>query len=358
MRGSQCSSHGRRWVSRPPARLDGMRPSGLGDREPASQVEHRFRIVRPASAASPLEEFARIGRPQLAEGGLRVAIKPNLTWKSPRPGVTTTFAAIKRVTSDLVSAGNRVAIVESNGGYGSYSADDAFDGHGLRKLAAETGAELWNLSTAETKELKVGGVSLGMARPLLEEVDWIVNMPVPKVHVMTRYSGAFKNQWGLIPSDMRLQKHHRIQEILLDMFSLLPPQVVAMDGTHFLDRTGPLMGDAVMKDVMIFADHPLVADIVALGMMGWTLDDVPYLRGIARRLEIDPRGLGTLPDAEGLRFTLHRKHWDRVALMGFKSRTLTYLGYESILATPLHALKRGTERAGARLRSGKTSSAD
>jgi uncharacterized protein (DUF362 family) len=143
-------------VSRPPTRLDRDETVWFEDRDAASDVEHTFRIVRPASMASPLEEFARIGRPQLAEGGLRVAIKPNLTWKSPRPGVTTTVAAIRRVVSDLISAGNRVAIVESNGGYGTFSADDAFDGHGLRELAAETGVRLLNLSTAETKELKIG----------------------------------------------------------------------------------------------------------------------------------------------------------------------------------------------------------
>jgi uncharacterized protein (DUF362 family) len=189
-----------------------------------------------------------------------------------------------------------------------------------------------------------------MARPLLEDVDCIVNMPVPKVHVMTRYTGALKNQWGLIPSDMRLQRHCRFEESLLDMLLLLPPQVVAMDGTYFLDRTGPLMGDPVKKDVMIFADHPLLADIVALRMTGWTLDNAPYIRGIARRLGVDPRGLVGLPDADAPRFTLHRTYWNRVALMGFNSRTLTYLGYESVLAGPLHALKRGTERAGSRLR--------
>jgi uncharacterized protein (DUF362 family) len=328
-----------------------MQPYGFGNLDAASDVEHRFRIVRPASAAGPLEEFGRIGRPQLAEGGLRVAIKPNLTWNSPRPGVTTTVEAIRLVASDLVSAGNRVLVVESNGGYGSFSADDAFDGHGLRELAAETGVQLLNLSTTDTKEMKIGGVTLGMARPLLEEVDCIVNMPVPKVHVMTRYTGALKNQWGLIPSDMRLRKHYKFQEILFDMLQLLPPQVVAMDGTYFLNRTGPLTGDPVKKNVMIFAEHPLVADIVALRMMGWTLDDAPYLRGIARRLGMKPGELVGLPDADGPRFTLDRTQWDRVALMGFKSRILTYVGYESVLAGPLHSLKRGAERAESRLRS-------
>lgn len=310
----------------------------------------RFSIVAPSTAANPIEEFGRVGVRHLADGGWRVAIKPNLTWIDPRPGVTTGLEVLELVAASLVSAGNQVVIVESNGGYGTFTADAAFERHGLREMAARIGASLVNLSTAETKKQEAGGVVLDMPRVLLEEVDWIVNMPVPKVHVMTRYTGAVKNQWGLIPTDMRLRQHSRIQEILLDLLRLLPPQVVAMDGTYFLDGTGPLEGHPVKKDVMIFADHPVVADIVALRMMGWNLNQVSYLQAIARHLGIDER-LSDLPPMPESPFTLHRTPWNWIALAGFKSRALNYLGYESPLAGPLHGLKTGSQKTADRLRS-------
>jgi uncharacterized protein (DUF362 family) len=56
--------------------------------------------------------------------------------------------------------------------------------------------------------LKAGGIELDMPGTLLEDIDSIVNMPVPKVHIMTRYTGAVRNQWGLIPTDMRLRMHY------------------------------------------------------------------------------------------------------------------------------------------------------
>jgi hypothetical protein len=93
-----------------------------------------FSVVSPASTADPLEELKRIGRPEFADGGLRIAIKPNLTWIEPSPGVTTSREAIRLVASALISAGNEVVIVESNGGYGTFTADAAFHRHGLHEL--------------------------------------------------------------------------------------------------------------------------------------------------------------------------------------------------------------------------------
>jgi uncharacterized protein (DUF362 family) len=305
----------------------------------------RFSVITPASSADPLEEFKRIGRPEFADGGLRIAIKPNLTWIEPRAGVTTGREAIGLVASALISTGNEVLIVESNGGYGTFTADAAFDGHGLGELAAEIGAGLMNLSAAETTKLKAGGIELDMPRALLEDVDWIVNMPVPKVHIMTRYTGAVKNQWGLIPTDMRLRRHYRLGAILRDLLLALPPQVVVMDGTYFLDESGPLVGKPIKRDLFVFAAHPLVADIVALRMMGWDLGRVSYLRGVANSFGIDESWIPDLPALPDAPFTLHRTFWNWVALAGFKSQALTYLGYESILAGPLHRLKTGTERA-------------
>jgi uncharacterized protein (DUF362 family) len=303
-----------------------------------------FSVVSPASTADPLEELKRIGKPEFADGGLRIAIKPNLTWIEPRAGVTTSREAIGLVASALISAGNEVVIVESNGGYGTFSADAAFDRHGLRELTSGMGARIMNLSAAETTKLKAGGVELDMPRTLLEDVDWIVNMPVPKVHIMTRYTGAVKNQWGLIPTDMRLRKHYRLGAILHDLLLALPRQVVVMDGSYFLDESGPIVGKPIKKDLLVFADHPLVADIVALRLMGWDLGRVGHLRAVANSLGMDERSIPDLPALPDAPFTLHRTFWNWVALAGFKSRALTYLGYESILAGPLHRLKTGSER--------------
>jgi uncharacterized protein (DUF362 family) len=303
-----------------------------------------FRIVTPAAGQDLLTHLVLADGFDLLQGGGHVALKPNLTWIDPRPGVTTTRDAIESMVAALIRCGNTVSIIESDGGYGTFSADAAFDTHGLRDIASSLGAECVNLSTSPTVRARVGGVAIELPRMLMESVDCIVSMPVPKVHALTRYSGAVKNQWGLIPTDMRLQLHYRLPEILTDLLLRLPPQLVAMDGTYFLDGSGPLEGTPIHKDLLILASHPLVADAVALRLMGWNFANITHLRKAARQFRFDPTKVSGLPPMPEHPFTLRRTPWNWVALAGFKSRTLTYIGYESPLAGPLHEIKSQAER--------------
>jgi uncharacterized protein (DUF362 family) len=305
--------------------------------------EGRFSVV-PCAEFSPSIELEKIGIGELTRGGARVAVKPNLTWAEPRPGVTTSVEATQLIASSLIEAGNQVTIMESDGGYGTFSADTAFASHGLDSVASEIGADLINLSKQPTRKLLVGGQQLDLPVLLLDEVDWIVSIPVPKVHVLTRYTGAIKNQWGLIPTDMRLRLHYRIDEILSDLLTKLPPQAVFMDGSYFLDVSGPIEGRPVARDIMITANHPVVADVVALRLMGWEASEVSHVRRAARRLGFEVEALDGLPSRSEQRFTLKRTFWNWVALAGFHSRLLTYAGYESPLAKPLRFVKVGSER--------------
>src|SRR2546427_8885877 len=64
----------------------------------------------------------------------RVALKPNFTYPCHKAGVTTSPAMIRETVRLLREVTSRIAIVESDGGYGSWSAHDAFHGHGLQTL--------------------------------------------------------------------------------------------------------------------------------------------------------------------------------------------------------------------------------
>jgi uncharacterized protein (DUF362 family) len=308
----------------------------------------RYEIARTDQPVDVLEHLRAVGHPEVAEGGMRIAVKPNLTWIDPRPGVTTSLEVMREVLTALAGAGNEISIVESNGGYGTFSADDSLTRHGFRDLAASLGGRAVNLSTQPTERVDLGGLRVDMASTLLHEVDLLINMPVPKVHAMTRFTGAFKNQWGLIPTDMRLRMHYRLPRILGDMRRVLPAQAVIADGTFFLDQTGPLEGHPVRKDILIFASEPVLADMVALRLMGWRLREVPYIHQAAQALGISTTVELGLPPLAAQRFTLRRSVWNYIGLVGFKSRAVTYVGYESSLAGPLHSVKSGVERLMAR----------
>jgi hypothetical protein len=54
---------------------------------------------------------------------------------------------------------------------------------------------------------------------------------------------------------------------------------------------------------------------------------------------------------EGTPFKVHRTLWNWNPLAGFKGRALTYVGYESPLASPLHGMKTRSKRVAGCLRS-------
>src|SRR5688572_18525573 len=111
----------------------------------------------------------------------RVAVKPNLTATRPRPGVTTTPALLERVVRLLLDHGNRVVVVESDGGYGAYSCEQAFEGHGIPAMCQRLGASAVNLSASPARALEVdtgrGRLVIPFPALLLDDVDAFVTMP-------------------------------------------------------------------------------------------------------------------------------------------------------------------------------------
>src|SRR5205823_8358903 len=117
----------------------------------------RFEIASTTQPLHPLQRLRDIaGSHAELLSDRRVALKPNLTWLDPRPGVTTSHGMMAQVATALSEAGNEVLIVESNGGYGTFDADAAFDRHGLRDLAHRVGGRVVNLSAEPTIPIQLG----------------------------------------------------------------------------------------------------------------------------------------------------------------------------------------------------------
>ena len=215
--------------------------------------------------------------------GARVFLKPNLTYPSHRPGITTSPHFLRAVLECFVELGARVTVGEGDGGYGSFPADVAFDGHGLREICAAVGADLVNLSAApgREEELTIRGQPYRLSLPLilLEETDLFVTLPVPKIHAMTHYSGAVKNQWGCIPDMMRLRRHPDFPELIWAVNERLRTRLVLGDAQYMLDVNGPMAGEAVYMNRVVGADDILAFDVtVTKHLMGLDPEQIPYLR--------------------------------------------------------------------------------
>jgi uncharacterized protein (DUF362 family) len=267
----------------------------------------------------------------------RVVIKPNFTYPYYKPGVTTSPQVIRETAKILRQFTARLAIVETDGGYGAWRAEEAFNGHGLYELRDEFGIEIVNLND-EPRELisfRSGRRTHQLPLPtrLLHDTDLFITMPVPKIHCMTGLTLSYKNQWGCVPDIMRLRRHYIFSDAIIAVNRALKPVVLA-DGTYFLDRNGPMDGDPIRMDLIISATDAGAFDRYVAELMGFSWRRIHHLR---RAVE-----LGDMPsDLKDIKynvqpeearihtFSLQRTLRNYIALIGFKSRFVTWLGYDS-----------------------------
>lgn len=277
--------------------------------------------------------------------GSRVSIKPNLTFPTHKPGVTTSPDVLRTFLEILKERTGRIAVVETDGGYGSWKVADAFSGHGYDKICNDLGVELINLceEPSENITVEVRGRKYALPLPtrLLHRTDVFVTMPVPKVHAMTYLSLAYKNQWGCITDIMRLRLHHIFDDAVLAINRALNPRICLGDGTFFLDRHGPMNGKAVRMNLIIAATDPgtFCAYVSRLMKVDWR-----KVRHLRRAVELGdmPKALNEVEmnirpeDVSSHRFVLKRSMRNYFVLPAFQNGFLTYLYYESLLGLLAH----------------------
>lgn len=227
---------------------------------------------------------------QISQGDT-VFVKPNFTFYEHRPGVTTSPNVLRELLHVLTSRAGKVIVGESDGGNHSFTADQAFKGHGMPEMCAELGAELVNLSTLPAVDVEetIQGVKVKVQLPklLLDEVDCFVSAPVLKVHAMTHVTLSMKNLWGCYPDTMRGLHHSHLSEKLTLITKSVNPKLVLIDGTYTLDNHGPMYGTAKRTDMLLSADNPVVSDALGTAIMKMHLKKAKHI------VTAEKEGLGT-----------------------------------------------------------------
>jgi len=287
----------------------------------------------------------------------RLWIKPNLTFPEYRPGVTTSPHFMNALLTVLRERTPYLTVFESDGGNNSYPMEKAFQNHHLYEICAKHDVRLVNLSRQPWQYQEVTTqnqrpVLLPMSKEMLADADMTISVPVPKMHFVTRYTGAIKNFWGTNPDTMRLKYHYILNFAINALMQNLKAGITVVDGEYFLDNNGPVTGQPVKMDTVIAADYPLTADMVLMNIMGVDPQKIGYIRTAWQRSP-GPRSLQQIALNQSLsRFKTHgfqyqRDPVDYLALLGFHSRLITYWVYLSPLRQLVHQLV-GLLRGGSR----------
>ncbi len=290
-------------------------------------------------------EFTDVAR--LLGGRPRVFLKPNLTYPTYRPGVMTSMEAVEAAILAVKDFTPHVYIGDSDsGGYYPFSMEKVYGEIGMYEVGARLGVEVVNLSHLPRKTVELGGgdpIPLELPILLTDEIDLLITLPVPKVHMNTGVSLTFKNQWGCIPEPSdRLRLHPQLPRVLLEVNEAVHANAAIVDGRWGLTRSGPMLGDPVPLDWVLVADDIGAGARVCCELMQVPLENIRHLKYAASRGAIPPgSSIVTNTDTAAFRrerFYLRRRAVDYPGLLAFRSRAVGYLAYFSPLQGILHKL--------------------
>ncbi|MBI2848880.1 MAG: DUF362 domain-containing protein [Chloroflexi bacterium] len=228
--------------------------------------------------------------------GRRVLIKPNIFTAVPGDkGATTHPQVVNAIVRACREKGGQVLVGDNPAGMETNSMTtakkcgiyDASDGHFV------------NLSE-QVVEVPAGcryTPTFFMSKVIFD-VDFIINVPIFKTHVLTVLTGAIKNTFGYIAGANKAQMHlkaptrKRFSELLIDVYSKRPPDLHILDALTVMEGNGPRNGPVRPLGKILASTDGVALDATMARMAGI---DPAQLHHITLGTE---RGLGTFEEKE------------------------------------------------------------
>lgn len=236
-----------------------------------------------------------------------VVLKPNvLTNKKPEQAVTTHPAVIEAVCRILKEKNCSITIADSSG---VYSTLKNFETSGIAEAGRKYGARLVSLSHEKLIVKKIPDAKIlkeTRISRILFDADLVINMPKMKTHVLTKTTGGVKNLFGCIPGALKQSYHvkapseKKFCQLLVDIYSLVKPQLSIMDGIVGMDGNGPVGGN-IRKIGLILASDDAAALDYAMGKITG-IEDVYTTRFAVARGFINPDSIEIKGKIKNVRF--------------------------------------------------------
>jgi uncharacterized protein (DUF362 family) len=221
----------------------------------------------------------------------KIVIKPNLcdvvSWDA---GVTTDPSWLPVLARELraIRPDVRIVVVESDAisAYKDFrSCEETFDRLGYREVAGQHGIELVNLSKTESLEISLEGIPLPvLVSELFLDEFYFISIANLKVHGYEYMTGILKNSLGLLTGADLTPMHPYLSMFIAQLHRLCPPDLCIIDGRIGLEGHGPIIGDPVRTNAIVFSNDALTADVAACKLMRIPPQEVPHLRQTAKTL--------------------------------------------------------------------------
>lgn len=221
--------------------------------------------------------------------GKKVLIKPNVVGVFPKKQIaTTTNPAIVEAVCKILKKNNcKIFIGDSP----FTNPEASFKASGINKIAKKYGKlvifeqdKLIDIRDSKAKVLKKFKIS-----KTVKSVDLIINMPKLKTHSLTKYTGAMKNLYGLIPGGIKQKTHLKARgdkafsNVLVDIYQNIMPGLTIMDGIIGMEGEGPTSGEPIKSGLILASKSGIALDIACCKIIDLNPKIVYYLKEAVKR---------------------------------------------------------------------------
>ncbi len=228
-------------------------------------------------------------------GYSRVLIKVNfittMTWDS---GATTDPIVVEAIINRLKDLPVEVYVVESDASM--TNASKAFDATGMAEMCNRNSIKYLNLRHVEDK-IKIaipnGDALKDITVPRLVTESAIISAAKMKTHMATKVTLGMKNMFGLLPDKLKFKFHARgISKVIVDINTVLKPQLTVIDGFVAMEGKGPTDGSPVNMNLIIAGKDAVATDSTCARVMGIDPHEISHIRTAHQK------GLGNIDDIE------------------------------------------------------------
>jgi len=214
--------------------------------------------------------------------GDKVFLKVNLLIGANPDRAITTHPNFVRTVIRLVKRFGAIPVVGDSTQRGDL--ESVAEPCGILKLCKEEGVKLLKLNTRIQKDNPKGKlIKKFIVAKEIFDFDCIINLPKPKTHSLTVYTGAVKNLYGLFPGGLKKKYHvelptrNKFSNMLLDLYLLIKPQLTIMDAIIGMDGQGPSSGNPRKIGLVLASSDALALDTVITSIVGFKKSEVPVI---------------------------------------------------------------------------------
>ena len=230
------------------------------------------------------------GMSRFVSRGDVVVLKPNMSWdRVPEQAATTNPDVVSVLVKLCLEAGAKKVKIFDNT---LNEPNRCYKRSGIEKAGKAAGASVEHVHPRKFKQTKFPDGELIKSWDIYKDIleaDKIINVPCAKHHSIGGVSLGMKNLMGVIGGN-RGKFHRDFHTKIVDLSTLVKPDLIVLDAYRMLMRNGPSGGnlaDVTLKECVVAGTDPVAVDSYGVKLFEQNPKEKSFL------VLAEERGLGT-----------------------------------------------------------------